>query len=122
MPITPNINQTMKQTVKASVLTISTESACRLREAAGSMDLLCLSMAVSMHHSLLMDSTVHIRPPDENPSLFGAPRPTGTNSPTVHIVRKQYRGGRGQFVCARSRPRRLRRRWRRWASQGSPAT
>jgi hypothetical protein len=28
MPITPNIIQTMKHTVNASVLTISTESAC----------------------------------------------------------------------------------------------
>jgi len=30
MPITPNIIQTMKQTVKARVLTISTDQACRL--------------------------------------------------------------------------------------------
>jgi hypothetical protein len=31
MPITPNIIHTMKQTVKASVLTKSTDKACRLR-------------------------------------------------------------------------------------------
>ena len=29
-PITPNISQTMKQTVNASVLTISTDHACAL--------------------------------------------------------------------------------------------
>jgi hypothetical protein len=39
MPMTPNIIQTMKQTVKARVLTMSTDQACRLRRescAAGS--------------------------------------------------------------------------------------
>ena len=35
MPITPNIIHTMKHTVNASVLTISTDSACRLRACVG---------------------------------------------------------------------------------------
>jgi hypothetical protein len=89
MPITPNIIQTMKQTVKARVLTISTERAWRLGLLAGVEVEPNVSMAMAMNHSFSLHTNVGVRACGEHPSVGYAGCSGRTSPAAAGIVMKE---------------------------------
>src|SRR5574337_731927 len=90
MPITPNIIQTVKHTVNASVLTKSTERACLSRVMAGRQ-----SVVVVVH-----DSRVYQGP---RPSPGGATAAIRKDERRAHrVVLSNHRRARSRAICAGS--------------------